>query len=58
MGGGLPADCGRKSMVFSAPFEAFSGIKNAIGFSPRRNQIIEFWLIEQAIYCESLQTMV
>ena len=42
MGGGLSADCGQKNMGFSAPFEAFPGIKNAIGFSPWRNQIIEF----------------
>ena len=40
--GGLPADCGRKNMGFSTPFEAFPGKKSAIGFSPWRNQIIEF----------------
>lgn len=54
MGGGLSTDCGRKNMGFSAPFEAFSGIKNAIGFSPWRNQIMEFFFSQICLHIQAV----
>ena len=32
MGGGLPADCGRRNMEFPTPFRATLNMKNTIGY--------------------------